>query len=79
MFHRHLTTSPNKMKSANVMLKAIFSIDSTEQKKTEEMMTKQFLTLVKHNFLITQRIEETKMQNWQRLFRFNKTIEIKLL
>ena len=42
-------------------------------------MTKQFLTLVKHNFLITQRIEETKMQNWQRLFRFNKTIEIKLL
>ena len=33
MFHRHLTTSPNKMKSANVMLKAIFSIDSTEQKK----------------------------------------------
>ncbi len=60
MFHRHLTTSPNKMKSANVMLKAIFSIDSTEQKKTEEMMTKHFLTLVKHNFLITQRIEEKK-------------------
>ncbi len=79
MFHRHLTTSPNKMKSANVMLKAIFFYRFNRTEKTEEMMIKQFLTLVKHNFLITQSFEETKMQNWQRLFRFNKTIEIKLL